>query len=161
MRRWDKTPGTLSNPLCRNPPSSSLLLQRILCLLLGSSLFLWCPLPFAMCCVCLVAQSCLTLCDPRDCSPPGSSVHRDSPGKNTRVGCHALLQGIFPTQGLNPGLPHWGWILYCLDHQGSPPPIHASVSVKNHITFDVNPQLEDTNQCELPNFHTRTILNLP
>jgi len=39
-----------------------------------------------------------------DCSPPGSSVHGDSPGKNTGVGCHALLQGIFPTQGLNPGL---------------------------------------------------------
>ena len=34
-----------------------------------------------------------------DCSPPGSSVHRDSPGKNTGGGCHALLQGIFPTQG--------------------------------------------------------------
>ena len=37
------------------------------------------------------------------CSLPGSSVHGDSPGKNTRVGCHALLQGIFPTQGSNPG----------------------------------------------------------
>ena len=40
-----------------------------------------------------------------DCSLPGSPVHGDSPGKNTEVGCHALLQ-IFPTQGLNPGLPH-------------------------------------------------------
>ena len=40
-------------------------------------------------------QSCLTLCDPMDCSLPGSSVH-DSPGKNTRVGCHFLLQGLFP-----------------------------------------------------------------
>ena len=47
----------------------------------------------------LVAQSCPTLCNPMDCSPPGSSVHGDSPGKNTGVGCHALLQGIFPTQG--------------------------------------------------------------
>ena len=36
-----------------------------------------------------------------DCSPPGSSVHEDSPGKNTGVGCHALLQGIFPTQESN------------------------------------------------------------
>ena len=44
----------------------------------------------------------------------------DSPGKNTGVGCHALLQGIFPTQGLNPDLPHCKWILYCLSHQGSP-----------------------------------------
>ena len=41
-----------------------------------------------------VAQSCLTLCDPMGYSPPGSSVHRDSPGKNTGVGCHALLQGM-------------------------------------------------------------------
>ena len=43
-------------------------------------------------------QSCLTLCNSMDCSPPGSSIHEDSPGKNTGVGCHALLQGIFPTQ---------------------------------------------------------------
>ena len=44
----------------------------------------------------------------------------DSPGKNTGVGCHALLQGIFPAQGLNPGLPHCRQILYRLSHQGSP-----------------------------------------
>ena len=57
-----------------------------------------------------VTQSCSTLCDPVDCGPPGSSVHGDSPGKNTRVSCHALLQGIFPTQGSNLGLLcllHW------------------------------------------------------
>ena len=54
----------------------------------------------------LVALSCPTLCDPINCSPPGSSVHGDSPGKNTGVGCHALLQGIFSTQGLNPSLLH-------------------------------------------------------
>ena len=51
--------------------------------------------------MCLIAQSCPTLCDPMDCDLPGSSVHGDSPGKNTGVGCHALLQGIFPTQGSN------------------------------------------------------------
>ena len=39
-----------------------------------------------------------TLCDPMDCSPSGSSVHEDSSGKSTGVGCHAFLQGIFPTQ---------------------------------------------------------------
>ena len=39
-----------------------------------------------------------------DCSPPGSYVHGDSPGKNSGVGCHALLQGIYLTQGLNPQL---------------------------------------------------------
>ena len=45
--------------------------------------------------LCLIAQSCPILFDPMDCSPPGSSFHGDSPGKNTGVGCHALLQGIF------------------------------------------------------------------
>ena len=44
--------------------------------------------------LCLVAQLCATLCDPMDCSLSGFSVHRDSPGKNTGVGCHALPQGI-------------------------------------------------------------------
>ena len=41
-------------------------------------------------------------------------------GKRTRVGCHFLLQGIFPTQGSNPGLPHCRQTLYHLSHQGSP-----------------------------------------
>ena len=50
---------------------------------------------------CLVTQSCLTPCDPIDCSLPGSSVHGDSPGKNTGVGNLSSLQGIFPTQGSN------------------------------------------------------------
>ena len=49
----------------------------------------------------------------------GSSVHRDSPGKNTGVGSFSLVQGIFPTQGSNPGLPHCRQILYRLNHQGS------------------------------------------
>ena len=48
------------------------------------------------------------------------SPHEDSPGKNTRDGCHALLQGIFPTQGSNPGLPYCGQILYQLSHKGNP-----------------------------------------
>ena len=52
-------------------------------------------------------QSCPTLCNPMDYNPPGSSVHGDSPGKNTGVGYHALLQGIFLTQGLNPHLLLW------------------------------------------------------
>ena len=51
--------------------------------------------------LCLVAQLYPTLCQPMDCSPPGSSVHGDSPGHNTGLGCHALLQGIFPKQGSN------------------------------------------------------------
>ena len=59
-----------------------------------------------------VTQSCLTLCDPMDCP-------WNSPGQNTGVGSCSLLQGIFPTQGLNPGLPHCRQILYQLRHQGS------------------------------------------
>ena len=70
--------------------------------------------------LCLVTQSCLTLCNPTDCSLPGSSVHRDSPGKNTGVGCHALLQGIFPAQGRFWTLMHCRQILDPLSHQGSP-----------------------------------------
>ena len=53
-----------------------------------------------------VAQLCLTLCDPMDCSLPGSSVFSgDSPGTNTGVGCHSLLQGILLTQGIKPTSP--------------------------------------------------------
>ena len=68
----------------------------------------------------LIAQSCLTLCDTMESSLPGSSVHRDSPGKNTGVGCHAFLQGIFLTQESNQGLLHCRWIPYQLSHHGSP-----------------------------------------
>ena len=64
-----------------------------------------------------------------DYSLPGSSVHGDSPGKKTGVGCHAIPQGIFTTQGSNPGLPRCRWILYyCLSHQGSP---YLEVSTKS------------------------------
>ena len=70
--------------------------------------------------LCLVTQSFPTLFDPTGYSPSGSSVHGDSPGKNTRVGCHALLQGIFQTQGLNLDLLHWRQILYHLIHLESP-----------------------------------------
>ena len=71
-----------------------------------------------MCIVlCLVRQSCLTLCGPMNCSPPGSSVHGDSLGKHIGGGCHALLRGNFTTQGLNLGLPHCRQVFYCLTHQ--------------------------------------------
>ena len=56
-----------------------------------------------------------------DCGLPSSSDHGDSPGKNTGVGCYALFQKIFPTQGSNPGLPHCRRIPSCLSHQGRKP----------------------------------------
>ena len=61
-----------------------------------------------------VTQSYPTLCDSMEYSL------RNSPGKNTGVGSLSLLQGIFPTQGSNPGLQHCRWILYQLSHKGSP-----------------------------------------
>ena len=60
---------------------------------------------------------------PMDCNPTGSSVPGDSPGKNTGVGCHVLLQGIFLTQGLNLhllSLLHWQAESLPLNHLGSP-----------------------------------------
>ena len=54
------------------------------------------------------------------CSLPGSSVHVDSPGKNTGMSCPTLIQEIFPTQGLNSDLLHCRWILHHLSHQSSP-----------------------------------------
>ena len=67
-------------------------------------------------CLCLVTHLCLTLWDPLDWSLLGSCVRGDSAGKNTGVGSHALLQGIFPTQGLNSGLPNFRQIIYHLSH---------------------------------------------
>ena len=61
-----------------------------------------------------------------------------SSGKNTGVACHALLQGIFPTQGSNPGLPYCRWILYCLRHQASP-----FKSIINTNKFRVGKYLKD------------------
>ena len=92
-----------------------------------------------LCCM-LVTRSCLTLCDPMACSPPGSSVHGNSAGKNTGVGCHALLQGILPTLGSNPGLSHCRRILYYLNDQGSPRILVwvASLLQKNFPTQEWN-----------------------
>ena len=66
----------------------------------------------------LVAESWLYSCDTMDCNLPGSSVHGDSPGKNTGVGCHFLLQGIFPTQESNQSLLHCRQIPYQLSYKG-------------------------------------------
>ena len=62
----------------------------------------------------LVAQPHLTLCDSVICP-------WNSPGKNTGVGCHFLLQRIFLTQGSKPHLLHWRQILHCLSYQGYNP----------------------------------------
>ena len=87
--------------------------------------------------MCLVTQSFPTHCDPMDDSPPGSSVNGGTPGKNTGVGCHAHLQGIFTTQGLNPGLPHCKRILGCLSHQGSLSVLNLIKSSQQPCRLDV------------------------
>ena len=56
---------------------------------------------------------------PHGLEPPRLLRPWDFPGKSTGVGCHFLLQGIFPTQGSNPGLPHCRQILYQLNHKGN------------------------------------------
>ena len=69
----------------------------------------------------------------------------DSPGKKTGVGCHFLLQGIFPTQGSNPDLPHCRQILYQLSHQGSPYIyIHTCICAHTHICVHVCAKLSLT-----------------
>ena len=73
--------------------------------------------------------------DPMDCSPPGPSVHGDSSGKDTKVGCRFLLQGIFQDQELNLGLSHCRQILYRLSHWGSPV-TKARVKYKLPLTTD-------------------------
>ena len=60
------------------------------------------------CCVaCLVAQLCMTLCNPMDCQPKPTRllVHGDSPGKNTGVNCHALPPGDLPNPAIKPRSP--------------------------------------------------------
>ena len=67
-------------------------------------------------CVCVwKSLSCIWLLRPHGLYSPWNS-----PGQNTRVGSLSILQGIFPNQGLNPGLPHCRRILYQLSHKGSP-----------------------------------------
>ena len=93
-----------------------------------SSSYIFLEVLLAMCANLL--QSCPTLCNLMDSSPPGSSVHGDSPGKNTGAGCHAFLQGVFPTRDQT----HDSCLLHCqvgslpLAPPAKPPPY---VKMKN------------------------------
>ena len=101
---------------------------------------------FDLCLPPLVAQSCPTFCNPMECSLPDILVHEDSPGKNNGLGCHALLQGIFPTQESNQGLLYYRWILYQLNYQGSPYNIflyselamHPSLHSLFHVKYKIH-----------------------
>ena len=73
-------------------------------------------------------------CDPVDCNPPGSFCPWDFPGKNTEVGCHFLLQGIFPTQGSNLHLLcllHWQADSWPLSKLGG----YSVLTTKNLVPF--------------------------
>ena len=101
-------------------------------------------------CVCaraLVAWSCPIPYDPIDWSPPGSSCLWDSPGKNTGVSCHFLLQGIFLTQGSNPHLLHWQ-----MDSLPSEPPGKLPTSIAVALCIDT--VLGTGNESFFPDFNT-------
>ena len=89
---------TLSDPMDCSLPGSSvhrIFQARVLewgAIAFSKSVLITLKVNYVLMLLCLVAQSCPTLCDPMDYSPPGSFVHGDSPGKNTGVGCHALPQ---------------------------------------------------------------------
>ena len=83
-----------------------------------------------------VAQACLTLCNPMDYTMYGI---RNSPGQNIGMGSLSLLQGIFPTQGSNPGLPHCTRILHQLSYQGSPCFWFSSVHSLSCVRLFVTP----------------------
>ena len=89
-------------------------------------------------------QSCLTLRDPVDDSPPG---------KNTGVGCYALLQGIFPTQVLNPGLPHHRLILNHLSHLSNLPSLHFRANTYLTI-WEINSPMWTTNELRMESSKT-------
>ena len=88
--------------------SSFMLPERVICHLLCAVL------------LCLIAQFCLTLCNPVDCSPPGSLVHGDCSGKNTEVGSLSLLQGSPGPRNQTGGFLHCRQIHYQLSYQGTP-----------------------------------------
>ena len=94
-------------------------------------------LPTHLCvCVCVSRSVMSTPVGPHGLQPAKLLCPWDSPVKDTREGCHSLLQGIFSTQGSNPGLLHGRQILYCLSYQGSPP-THLDIwkNVKENKTF--------------------------
>ena len=89
--------------------------------------------------------------DPMDCSPPGSSVHGLSQAKILEgVGCHFLLQGIFLTQGLNPGLLHCRWILFTTEPPGKGclyQLLYVSLGIHELVIYLVNSTISVFSSC--------------
>ena len=97
-----------------------------------------------LCCTQSVVSNSL---QPQGLQPTASSVHGDSSGKNTGVSGHVLLKGIFPTQGLNPGLLHCRWILYQLSYQGRPKRLqsHSILSYSSSLKMNCQRHFEEEN----------------
>ena len=97
---------------------------------------------------------------PRGPQPARLLCPGNPPGQDTGVGCHALLQGIFPTQGLNPGLPHCRQILYFLSYPGSPVEGQISFQIRAFVFFrkvrrSGTARLHGRSSCDvLRNLHT-------
>ena len=83
----------------------------------------------------LVTQSCPTVCDPMDCSPR-LLCPWDSPSENTGVGCHALLQGIFPTQGSNLRLLSLQHCRQIFTTEPPAKPIHLETVTTCHVVLE-------------------------
>ena len=77
-------------------------------------------IPQVCCCCCLVTTAMSDSVQPHELQPVRLLCPWDSLGNSSGVGCHALFQGILPTQELNQGLLHCRWILYQLSYQGTP-----------------------------------------
>ena len=129
-QRWDLEPWAAQQcSLARTPPPLGMTRQGIkqppqgereVCALEQGSPTseIWCLMIWGGAVKVKVAQSCPTLRF-YGLLPVLLLCPWNSPGKSTRAGCHCLLQGIFPTGGLNPGFPHCRWILYQLSHKWS------------------------------------------
>ena len=97
--------------------------------------------------------------DPMDCSPPGSSVHGLSQARILEgVGCHFLLQGIFLTQGLNPGLLHCRWILFTTEPPGKGclyQLLYVSLGIHELVIYLVNSTISVFSSCIFLNMYFR------
>ena len=126
-------------------PCAELLLYSLTsvwwCLCFGCAIYPHSHTYICVCvCVCVCgAQSCPTLLRPHELQPARFLCPWDFPGKNTRVGCHFLLQEIFPSQGSNPGLLHWQADSLSLSHLGSP--IHTHIYLNIHIYMHMHKYL--------------------
>ena len=110
--------------------SGSVLPSMILFSKIGCKFTILCRIDWLLSC-----SLCSTLCDPMECSPPGSFIRGVFQAKNTRVGYPFFLQGIIPTPGWNPHLLNWQVDSLLLSHQESPWLLIVSVCVISHIGF--------------------------